>query len=461
MARPASARGAFPLTCLLICGDRAPHPALVANLPDFVLSDKLLPGDWTCVFRWGAVHGSDEGHWVVNAAQAVANARGADMAAFLRLNDLAANPALEPRWRVYVFDLRTLGVMQRVGRRWRHVSQWTSGPIVKLRETARRAVYALGLHFGAVDLAGTGKGIVVRVLPDPPLDTRLARRFAQAMVTYVAATQEAVAAAHGLAPGPEVVLGADPEFILRNRRTGRTVSAARFFPRWGVVGLDRACFKRNGVLIYPLAEVRPPPSPDPLELVENLRRAIAKAASAVRGRRISFEAGGTSLRSFSIGGHIHFSNVRLSTDLLRALDNYLALPVLMLENPVSSRLRRPRYGYLGDWRPQPHGGFEYRTPGSWVVSPHYAAAVLCLAKAVAQDYPLLRRNVFLSLDNQRAFYAADKPTLRPYFFALWRDLQQSPVAREFHKHLALVHQMVSEERRWNERVDIKKRWLAS
>src|SRR5690606_31866806 len=100
------------------------------------------------------------------------------------------------------------------------------------------------------------------------------------------------------------------------------------------------------------------------------------------------------------------------------LDNYLALPVLFLENPKSSRLRRPRYGFLGDWRSQPHGGFEYRTPGSWLISPQYAQAVLCLAKVVATDYPLLRRNVFLSLANQRAFYQADKPALRPCFLQI-------------------------------------------
>lgn len=409
------------------------------------------------MFHWGATTGTDAEQWVVNPTQAVLNARQ-ELPSILRLNDIAVNTALDARWRVYTFDLRTVGVMQRVGRKWRHVGHWTSSPVNRIRETARRAVYALGLHFGAVELSGS---TVIRVLPDPPLDARLARRFAQAMETYVAATKEALSASYGWSTGEEVVLGADPEFILRNRRTGRTVSAARFFSRWGVVGLDRACFKRNGVLIYPLAEVRPPPSPDPLQLVENLRRAIARAASAVRGYRISFEAGGTALRRFTIGGHIHFSNVKLSTDLLRALDNYVALPVLFLENPVSSRLRRPRYGYLGDWRPQPHGGFEYRTPGSWVISPQYAAAVLCLAKAVVQDYPLLRRNVFLSTANQRAFYAADKAALRPHFFSLWNDLQTSSIAREFRRHINLIHQMVSEERRWNERVDIKKRWLAS
>lgn len=445
----------------MIHGERAPHPALAAHLKDVVTSDQFPPGNWTCVFRWGATTGTDDDHWIVNPAQAIVNARH-ELQAFLRPNDIAVNPALEPRWRVYTFDLRTVGVMQRIGRRWRHVGNWTSSAMNRLRETARRAIYALGLHFGAVELGGGGAAAaVVRVLPDPPLDGRLARRFAQAMETYVAATKEALSASYGWSTGQEVVLGADPEFILRNRRTGRTISAARFFSRWGIVGLDRACFKRNGVLVYPLAEVRPPPSPDPLQLVENLRQAIARAASAVRGYRVNFEAGGTSLRRFTIGGHIHFSNVRLSTDLLRALDNYVALPVLFLENPVSSRLRRPKYGYLGDWRSQPHGGFEYRTPGSWVISPQYAAAVLCLAKAVVQDYPLLRRNVFLSAAGQRAFYAADKPALRPLFFPLWNDLQASSVAREFRRHIDLIHQMVSEERRWNERVDIKKRWLAS
>jgi len=213
------------------------------------VSDRLVPGHWTCVFRWGSADGSDGGHWVANPARGVLNARH-ELTTILRLNDVAVNPALEPRWRVYVFDLRTVGVMKRVGRRWRHIGQWTAPPVYKLRETARRAVYALGLHFGAVDLGGV-HGAVVRVLPDPPLDRRLARAFARAMETYVAATQEAISAAYGWTTGPEIVLGADPEFVLRHRRTGRTVSAARFFSRWGVVGLDRACFKRNGVLIYP------------------------------------------------------------------------------------------------------------------------------------------------------------------------------------------------------------------
>lgn len=447
------------MSCLLIHGERPPHRALRAQLKHFVITDRWQPGDWTCVFRWGCEEGRDDGYRVVNTTAALRNSQGPDMRSILQSNKIAFHEAARPRWRVYIFDLRTIAVLQAVDRRWRKVGRWTAAPLVTVRELARRALYAVGLHFGAVELTGTdGHYAVVRILPAPPLDTAIARRLAHAMETYAGATR---AMLDNRDNAEEVVLGADPEFILRNRRTGRTVSAARFFSRWGVVGLDRVYFRRNGVNFYPLAEVRPPPSPDPLQLVENLRRAIAWAAGAVRGYNIKFEAGGTARSRFTLGGHIHFSNVRLTTDLLIALDNYLALPVLFLENPVSCRLRRPRYGYLGDWRPQPHGGFEYRTPGSWLVSPQYAAAVLCLAKAVVQDYPLLRRNVLVSATNQRAFYKADKELLRPYFWSLWKDLHASPVFREFQEHIEIIYHMVSDELRWNERADFKRRWLAS
>lgn len=445
------------MSCLLIFDERPPHPTLRAELSHFVITDEWRSGPWTCVFRWGSHAGNDAGSHVVNRVEALRNVNEARLAGILRAGHIPFQPHGRVVWRVYVFDLRTMALFHRSGRRWRSTSL-RAGPQA-VRDVARRALYATGLHFGAVEVTGgEGKPAVVRILPAPPLNRPLARQLARAMDTYASAVRSRWK--HESVP-EEVVLGADPEFILRNRRTGRTVSAARFFSRWGVVGLDRAYFKRNGVNFYPLAEVRPPPSPDPLQLVENLRRAIARAAGRVRGHAIAFQAGGTSSRRFTIGGHIHFSNVRLTTDLLHALDNYLALPLLFLENPVSCRLRRPRYGFLGDWRPQPHGGFEYRTPASWMISPQYAAATLALAKAVVQDYPLLRRHVLLTPARQRAFYNADKSQLRPLFRSLWRDLHESPVFNELKEHIEIIHDMIVHERRWNERIDLKRRWLAS
>ena len=64
--------------------------------------------------------------------------------------------------------------------------------------------------------------------------------------------------------GRSVILGADPEFILRRRRSGRIVAANRYFPYRGSVGHDRlyARFLRG----RPLAELRPAPASEPEEL---------------------------------------------------------------------------------------------------------------------------------------------------------------------------------------------------
>ena len=95
-------------------------------------------------------------------------------------------------------------------------------------------------------------------------------------------------------------------------------------------------------------------------------------------------------RGHPIGGHIHFSQIQLTTDLLHALDTYLAIPDLLVEGSHRSRRRRRRYGYLGEYRLEGHGGFEYRTLSSWITTIHRAQATLSLAKIIAVEYPRLK-----------------------------------------------------------------------
>src|SRR5690606_40418296 len=105
------------------------------------------------------------------------------------------------------FDLRTLAVLQWSGRRLRHTPLVGSRLLARVRHLGRRACYALGLHFGAVDI-GVGQGgqlAVVRVVPAPAVDARLARRLAHAMETYAAAVADALAAAAGDNPGREEI----------------------------------------------------------------------------------------------------------------------------------------------------------------------------------------------------------------------------------------------------------------
>ena len=69
------------------------------------------------------------------------------------------------------------------------------------------------------------------------------------------------------------------------------------------------------------------------------------------------------------------SRIWLTSRLLRVLDNYLALPFILIEDQ-NTKLRRPRYGFLGDFRRKTHGGFEYRTLPSWIVSPRITKGVI-------------------------------------------------------------------------------------
>ena len=117
--------------------------------------------------------------------------------------------------------------------------------------------------------------------------------------------------------------------------------------------------------------------------------------------------------------------MELTTELLRALDNYVAFPVMMLENPVKAKKRpQEKYGWLGEFRWESYGGFEYRTPASWIVGPPYAAAVLCLTKLVVDNYEKLTRNVYSSPETCRLFYQArERGRPRDLRELLWADLE--------------------------------------
>src|SRR5690606_772207 len=131
-------------------------------------------------------------------------------------------------------------------------------------------------------------------------------------------------------------------------------------PRSGDVGCDRIWLRGDSTRSkLPIAELRPKPSHNPKELVTNLYRLLIKADNMIQHEGVQFLAGSTPLKGYPIGGHIHFSNVDINSFLLRALDNYLALPCVLIEDPKGLK-RRPRYGHLGDYRLKPHGGFEYR-----------------------------------------------------------------------------------------------------
>src|SRR5690606_17888114 len=117
------------------------------------------------------------------------------VAAFLKLNRIASGVRkgssrsghLAGRYRVDMFDLNTLAVSRWDGSRFR-LFPWKGHPRVGIiRQLARRAVSALGLHFGAVEVGISPSDrtpSVLRVDPAPSLSPYLARQYAAAFKLY-------------------------------------------------------------------------------------------------------------------------------------------------------------------------------------------------------------------------------------------------------------------------------------
>lgn len=333
--------------------------------------------------------------------------------------------------------------------------------IRRAKRDAVRAVYALGLSTGLVKVGINREGstILIGLEACPVLDDRLAELYAEAINRYAEKLETAEKTEEvwqsGAAMPEGVRLGADPEFVLR-RRDGGFVPANRFLEKSGRVGYDAIVLSRDRV-IHPLAELRPKPCDSPRELVRELYRTMRQAARQIPDSSLSWLAGSMPGKGLSTGGHVHISGVWLHHDLLRALDNYVALPLVLAEG-VAAGQRRPKYGFLGDVRRKRHGGFEYRTLPSWLSGPDLALAVLTLVYTVALHYRELRQRPLDNLDVQRAYYNGDKPELLPVVRKLWADLMLLPV---YHKNRAVLEpfrERLFRMEGWDEQADFRKSW---
>jgi len=318
--------------------------------------------------------------------------------------------------------------------------------IKRVINAARTAVQALGLDFALAHVGFTKlrKPVILEVDPSPTL----APKTLKALLKFLTAPPYR-------AEKREVKLGADPEFILINRDTGKMIPASRFLPRQGKVGCDSIRIPNRQQ--RPVGELRPEPSTSPLILAENIRKTILQGVKLLPYSNIQWVAGSQPTSNYPIGGHIHFSNINCSSKLLRALDNYLAIPVFLMENSASSSMRRTKYGLLSDFRLKEHG-FEYRTISSWLVSPEISKGVLCLAKLVVDNYLDLSTNYFTRVDVQRAFYSGDKSYLRNLYPEIWKTITALPDAKQYASYLESIDELCRNAEEWDESKDIREAW---
>ncbi|WP_342561309.1 hypothetical protein NST84_16710 [Paenibacillus sp. FSL R7-0345] len=185
--------------------------------------------------------------------------------------------------------------------------------------------------------------------------------------------------------------------------------------------------------------------------------AVRAADRLIADRSLRWRAGGMPLPGWALGGHLHFSGVTLTAPLLRALDNYLALPLMLLED-ARAAARRPRYGVLGDFRIQPHGGFEYRTLPSFLVSPVIAKGAVFLAHLIVSRYEDLTLRPLDREDLHAAYYSGDKTPLRAAFIPLQAQLRGLPGYAQAAAYIEPLLGYIAAERTWDESRDIRGLW---
>jgi hypothetical protein len=369
-------------------------------------------------------------------------------------------------YRVPVFDLKALSCFRTESKAvWlsKRINQITDAffevpcelddETKKVTQLAVRAVHALGLEFGLVSIGVLSKSrqVVLDVAATPVLKGRTLELYADAISDWMAQEEK------NLRPDYDHLwMGADLEFMLRSRQ-GKMVMASRYFPQQGVVGCDDRTLAGDRTR-RPLAEIRPEPATTPENLLANVKKALKKAHQFAKHSSSEWLAGSAPFTRYPIGGHLHFSGVAMSARLINLLDVYLGLPLMLIEDPETANRRRPKYGFLGDIRKKEHGGFEYRTPASFLVDPQITYAVFALADTIVRHHHELPYLPLHRQDYARAFYRSDRDYLLPLVEEAFRELAKTKTYAHYQAIIEPIVMMIRRDEVWDESQDIRRVW---
>lgn len=372
---------------------------------------------------------------------------------------------------VYVYEFQAVKMLEvKIDGVWLNRRTWEHSELVleerkgqmepaeeaALEEWAMRAVYAMGLTAGAVLLRihSARRVRVVEVYPDPPVSDDIAALYCEIMDRTAAHSHSRRIEGTGKAG---IRIGADVEFALRDA-AGTMALASDFLNRGGLIGYDAVRWKEgNRLYQHPLVELRPPAASEPEQLFRRICRLMQMAKQKIGDSSLQWIAGGMPFSGYPTGGHIHFSGVPLTSLLVRKLDAYLALPFALVEDE-SCRKRRPRYGFLGDVRVKAHGGFEYRTLPSWLVSPQMTRGVLTLAWLIVSEHEALPLPPWASWEGPRAYYQCDYPALKQFAIEAWNHLYNVPLYKKYSVVLDPFFRTLLTAEPWAAMEDIRKTW---
>ncbi|GMA61471.1 hypothetical protein NZD89_17300 [Alicyclobacillus fastidiosus] len=448
--------------------------AKLSRLSRYVATNSVTDSD--VLLRWGAAEESDPQQGsVLNTKDAIARiASRVEMGKFLRrvgvrvaarTTKFGGVTTFSRQYRIPMFDLVPIGCFRSdSGANWasarisRVHASFDEIAVTEDKQTRRaiflatRTLHALGLDFGMVSIGVGPKGLlqVMDVTATPVLEGRMLEMYKDAMTAFMEREEQARRGTY------TVTLGSDVELMLRNPQ-GKMVLASNYFTRRGRVGCDDRSVNFDGKRL-PLLELRPSPDPTPNGLLQNLRGTMREASERINRANVEWRAGSMPFRPYCTGGHIHFSGIPFSSQLVKVLDNYLGLPLMAVEVRQTAGWRRPKYGYLGDVRHKDYGGFEYRTPASFICSETVTTAAFHLAHMLATHYRDFSIPDLYTPNVQTAFYDGNVGVIRPLIQRNIETIRRHAAYSQYREYIEPLFVMIEQGRTWNENVDVRVEW---
>ena len=175
----------------------------------------------------------------------------------------------------------------------------------------------------------------------------------------------------------QITFGGDPEFLVEEIATGSFVGAEGVLKHpdlHSTIGVDGCSYT---------GEIRIPPQNSFLGIFKAMKDIICvKLPQELNLQRYRITAG--SGKSIPTGGHIHFGGIGKSASnaFLMNIAFFITRPL----NEVSNTSRRAgNYGNENDYEGKGWGGFEARSPLSWIVSPKITKGVYAVAEVIAKN----------------------------------------------------------------------------
>ncbi len=275
----------------------------------------------------------------------------------------------------------------------------------------------------------------------------------------------------------DIKIGSDPELKFEG------INARPLIDYRGKFGTDGPNAK--------IGELRPDPYFCPINHVAEIERVLRNGYKRYPKIQNKSWLAGTIQEGSALGGHIHFGST-YKKDLeikLEALDTLLAPIGLLLEVPDAARTRRSgEYGRLAKHdgtfndrnrgfktemtrevgsHPLSHPGYEYRPLASWLVSRPIASGILSLAKVIAfQAHNKSLHNhlwtqlKFIPLDKKfsSAYINCDRKFFLPHVVTIHRIISSFKLYPKYEKYINYLFHIISQNKTWEDNLDLKKRW---